>query len=789
MKNMKKPKGSPVSDIYISRPKNFKHGLHVGVDDDTNEMTGLPDAWNINSIKMDGDSTIPSVIAPKPSDLAMLKRAEEPRKKLKVKHVAPAKRLPMAPARGVSMRRPKQRKSASDGTSGSLDALTLDEIKDIYCEREDVVSEKDQSAEHTAERRISEATHGFSLSSLFISDFDTKARLFTRHQYQSVKWVDLSHNKLTDFPEILAVFDNIQKLELRGNKIRECPLALGHLKGLTHLDLSGNNVSQISEAIGYCQNLQILNLSNNAISEIPASIGYLTVLEELRLSGNRLGGIPTTIGHMKYLEVVDLNGCDLDSLPEQLTCCYRVLELNLGNNRLAQLPRFMGGMTRLCDLTLSDNKLNDLPVSMGLINSLDLCQAAGNNFSGVLQTKINTGVDHLVEFLQTRMAMLVDLAPDDFLKKIDKKRPKPPPLAALPTLPDKPVVASTGPTKHALAEPPAQKPQEGRDTAKRRSQYENARRMREMLAGTTEETPGTSPTAAPKKEGVYPGYGKKIEAAPLGNSSPSVIGLNNGQQRPVSFKGATTAQQGGSNIQKQQPTRHSHNPNHKPQSMPNLFGKGLPQLPSQNRVKGAGQQSPVSRRSEQSGKPKQKHMPIRRTILQNIHTLPANENDDSPPQTKQVARNSTPQSSPTQRKAGPEQTSSAKIKKIKQISHDLMRKTQEMLNSLAQHSKGFTTNSDTLVLGRKARDLQPILLRLKDMLSPQVALINEKWITLGPLHGNKMQILKLTLSTIFANGIIIIEGLRISIESETEVNALAKLVAQLKSVYTIVAAK
>ena len=124
--------------------------------------------------------------------------------------------------------------------------------------------------------------------------------------------LDLSKQKLTEFPLDILTFTNLKELYLGKNKFTNIPLGLKKLVNLEVLDLSRNKINYFP--IGLCSmpKLKQLFLGKNNITTIPDCIGQMTSLEILDIWYNPLEGLPNTISNLKNLKNIDMRGINFN---------------------------------------------------------------------------------------------------------------------------------------------------------------------------------------------------------------------------------------------------------------------------------------------------------------------------------------------------------------------------------------------------------------------------------------------------------------------------------------------
>lgn len=122
----------------------------------------------------------------------------------------------------------------------------------------------------------------------------------------SVYVLRIRRKRLTQFPEEIFTFRNLNKLDLSRNKIELIPRDIGGLSNLTELNLSKNKLGALPPDIGKLKNLKRLIVFQNEIAFIPSEIGEVERLEFLDLWGNELETLPDAISKLKNLSVMDL---------------------------------------------------------------------------------------------------------------------------------------------------------------------------------------------------------------------------------------------------------------------------------------------------------------------------------------------------------------------------------------------------------------------------------------------------------------------------------------------------
>ena len=135
----------------------------------------------------------------------------------------------------------------------------------------------------------------------------------------SVYILVLKREKLTEFPEEIFQFRNLQKLDLSRNKIQVIPREIGTLSHLTNLNLSRNKLGTLPPDIGNLKNLKQLFIYQNNIAFLPSEIGDLESLVYLDMWDNELESLPVEIGNLKNLAELDMRVIEIsDSYQKEI---------------------------------------------------------------------------------------------------------------------------------------------------------------------------------------------------------------------------------------------------------------------------------------------------------------------------------------------------------------------------------------------------------------------------------------------------------------------------------------
>ncbi len=168
------------------------------------------------------------------------------------------------------------------------------------------------------------------------------------------KTLSISQN-LESFPlEILALADSLEFLDLSTNKLSELPNQFSLLKNLKILFLSQNKFTEFPKVLSLCPNLEIIGFKSNQIKTI-AEHSFPKHLRWLILTNNQLSKIPRSIGKCAKMQKLMLAGNQLTNLPVELSLCSNLQLLRISANQFDSFPEWLFKMPRLSWLALAGN--------------------------------------------------------------------------------------------------------------------------------------------------------------------------------------------------------------------------------------------------------------------------------------------------------------------------------------------------------------------------------------------------------------------------------------------------
>ncbi|OXB78350.1 UNVERIFIED_CONTAM: hypothetical protein H355_009121 [Colinus virginianus] len=220
-------------------------------------------------------------------------------------------------------------------------------------------------------------------------------------RFSQLKSLNLSHNRLGEFPVSLCEISTLTELNMSCNGLYHLPSQIGKLLNLQSFWLDGNFFTSLPEELGSLQQLSCLGLSFNNFRELPAilfrlnnlkraaadtlegnkSVIYMDLrdnqladldlsslgsLEQLHCERNKLTELTLSGFSLRALYASNncLTGVSVYPVPGQLTC------LELAHNQLQCVPDWVCEAKKLEILDMSYNLLEELPSR--ILSSLSL---------------------------------------------------------------------------------------------------------------------------------------------------------------------------------------------------------------------------------------------------------------------------------------------------------------------------------------------------------------------------------------------------------------------------------
>uniref|UniRef100_A0A336KQ08 CSON014292 protein n=1 Tax=Culicoides sonorensis TaxID=179676 RepID=A0A336KQ08_CULSO len=206
-------------------------------------------------------------------------------------------------------------------------------------------------------------------------------------KFTNLQVLDISSNNLTEIPDVINQCP-IVTLIAKNNKLTNESLPKVMFAGgktIKEINLSGNRLENFPEQLLELRNLKYLYLGGNQIGSIPTTVSKMQSLQLLSMSGNQLKDVPETVGKLKNLQALVLADNLIERLPPSIANLKKLSSLLLHKNRLRTLPREIISLKNLNELSLRDNPLVKRFVSDMTLNPPSLLELAGRavRFAGL----------------------------------------------------------------------------------------------------------------------------------------------------------------------------------------------------------------------------------------------------------------------------------------------------------------------------------------------------------------------------------------------------------------------
>ena len=199
---------------------------------------------------------------------------------------------------------------------------------------------------------------------------------------------------LTEFPEQLFLFPNLEEIDLSRNSLTVLPARLHEFINLKELHVNRNNLMALGIEITLCYRLEVLQIQNNPlqtiakeISEmrslneitlgemspeciIPIELWKLTNLKKIKITNAGLTEIPVEIGQLQQLTDLCLTNNSISAIPEELFTLKNITYLNLGYNKIKTIPTSVNKLQSLNYLGVYYNPLKSFPQEINTLTNL-----------------------------------------------------------------------------------------------------------------------------------------------------------------------------------------------------------------------------------------------------------------------------------------------------------------------------------------------------------------------------------------------------------------------------------
>ncbi|XP_077308384.1 PH domain leucine-rich repeat-containing protein phosphatase 2 [Lithobates pipiens] len=178
-------------------------------------------------------------------------------------------------------------------------------------------------------------------------------------RFSQLKVLNLSQNKLGDFPSELCQIATLTELNVSCNGLTQVPLQIGQLLSLQTLNLDGNSLTSLPDELGSLPQLTSLGLAFNDLMTIPKAFDNLSSVEKLCMAGNRLERLNLqTLVTMTHVKVIDLRMNNLTQVTASMEGINHITHFDVRDNQLSSLD--LGCMGNLEQLHCERNQLREL---------------------------------------------------------------------------------------------------------------------------------------------------------------------------------------------------------------------------------------------------------------------------------------------------------------------------------------------------------------------------------------------------------------------------------------------
>ena len=174
--------------------------------------------------------------------------------------------------------------------------------------------------------------------------------------------LNMQENLITELPDNFQSLD-VKSLNLRSNLISHLPDSLSTQSRLQEIDVSSNRLTEFPSVTFKLRNLKNLILDDNYISELPQKWNGLHLVK-LSLGRNPLVKIDNSpLNEIKYIVSLSLTSCLLHNIPTYFSLFSEMSKLDLSENNLTanDITVFPPNLTRL---VLDNNPLIAVPESV-----------------------------------------------------------------------------------------------------------------------------------------------------------------------------------------------------------------------------------------------------------------------------------------------------------------------------------------------------------------------------------------------------------------------------------------
>lgn len=207
------------------------------------------------------------------------------------------------------------------------------------------------------------------------------AGIFSQKVCNTLKILNLSHNKLEGLPWQIGNLRALVYLDVRKNYLQSFPSQVANLDSILEIKACANQIDVLQECISSLCRLKSLSLRDNYIHSIPEAIWTSTSLKTLDVAKNRLHSLTEPRETNRTLQYLYLNGNSVENVqPGFLERFPNLKELDLSFNKIRTLPsEHVRAVPRECLMHLLGNPLCNVPKSIRCRSSKEMLETLRTN--------------------------------------------------------------------------------------------------------------------------------------------------------------------------------------------------------------------------------------------------------------------------------------------------------------------------------------------------------------------------------------------------------------------------
>ena len=189
--------------------------------------------------------------------------------------------------------------------------------------------------------------------------------------------LDLSNNKIKEFPKALRKCKKLRSLNLYSSGIKKIPSWIEEFEDLEYLNLSAINIDNpipfMASKIKFPKNLKALNLRYCQLSAIPPNLFELDKLEYLNLLENNISTIPDQIKNLNKLETFKIRWENVHMVSDNIKYLpLESVEINVQNGEIPKVIFLMTNLKRLEAKGADIRKISEEIKNLNKLEYLDL---------------------------------------------------------------------------------------------------------------------------------------------------------------------------------------------------------------------------------------------------------------------------------------------------------------------------------------------------------------------------------------------------------------------------------